>query len=238
MMCARFSPSMLSAQEESSSGNVEFSIHSTLCPFGVHECRALQMASGSKRALFDEDDDDVDEIPKLKRGAAKKVGEENPLSFFSFGSAPSSSLPPSHASSNSHRPSTSLDSDDDDDDFFTSPPSSLKKPAASRFDSSEEDDLFAHSKPKSILSDANLAFQDALKPDAVRTAPLDASKAVSSSTSEKQRISALEEQLAKANRTIKKLQEKEKAVRRRCASVTKRNKRALTRFSFLGRGAT
>lgn len=173
------------------------------------------MASAKQTgSIFDDEDDDGIPTMRAKRGVAAKGAPDNPLSFFSFGSAPAASTPaskPTAAKTPSH---VSEDEDDDDDEFFKSPPSSIKKPAkrssVSSFDLDDEDDLDLgkHGLDTSMLP--NLSFKAAINGASDRPASADPTK---SGSSENSRIAALEEQLAKANRSIKKFQDKEKAVR-------------------------
>jgi hypothetical protein len=168
----------------------------------------------NKPSLFDAEDDE-DEILalKAKRAAAGRAKpEDNPLSFFSFGSPAT----PAATAASKPAPKPTLDhgdDDDDDDDFFTSPPGSLKTkktPTTTAFDLDEEDAIELPKPHKGASTDHGISFKDALHPGGLR--PSLAAPA-QTSTTDKQKIASLEEQLAKATQTIKKLKEKEKAVR-------------------------
>lgn len=177
------------------------------------------MAAVPKVNLFDGEDDDDDGVPKLAptKAGVKKAAEENPLSFFSFGSSGPASSGTSKSVVESKQPAPHEDTDDDDDEFFKSPPGSLKKPAkkvaTSAFDFSDEDDLDLPKPAKGVALDPVLSFKEALGTSATRPASADPQKGFPASQNDKQRITSLEEQLAKAQRSIKKYQEKEKAVR-------------------------
>ena len=187
-------------------------IHSRLCGAPVDMANPKKTSS-----LFDEDDDDDEGLSRLraKRATATKGGD-NPLSFFSFGSSGAPATPVSKPPPASKVTPVSDDEDDADDDFFKSPPSSFKQPvkktSTSAFDLSEEDEieLPRDSLSGSLLSE--LSFKSALGANSERPASADPVKSGGASLGDNTRISALEEQLAKANRTIKKLQDKAKTV--------------------------
>jgi hypothetical protein len=174
------------------------------------------MSSANKRSLFDGDDDDDDGVPKLaaKRAGAIKVAEENPLSFFSFGSAtgaPTANSRPASVPKSPSQYDDTDDFDDDDDEFFQSPPGSIKKPKISASKPAillPEDDELGIS---GVTLDHGLSFSEAFSTSAARPASADPQKSSAASQTDKQRIAALEEQLAKAQRSIKKYQDKEKA---------------------------
>lgn len=159
----------------------------------------------------DDDDDDVLAQHKPKKVATKGKPEENPLSFFSFGSAATSTPKPTASV-----PTHVLDDSDDDDDWVKSPPGSMKKSskssAISTFDFSEEDDidLPRSSKPRTSDDLAPFVVPDHL--GSQRPASAEPTKQ-SGSLSDKQRIVLLEEQVAKAQQIIAKAKEKEKSVR-------------------------
>lgn len=191
----------------------ELFLHSTLTA-------VLVMSNPKKPAsLFGDDDDDDEGLPKAraKRAAAAK-GEDNPLSFFSFGSAAVAPAASSKATSAAKSLFGSDDEDDDDDEFFKSPPGSLKKPvkkaASSSFDLSDEDEieLPRDGSNGSLLS--TLSFKAAVGVSGDRPASAEPSRSTGAGAgTENLRIVALEEQLVKANKTIKKLQDKAKSVR-------------------------
>lgn len=178
------------------------------------------MSNAKKPAsLFEDDDDDDEGLPKLraKRAAAAK-GEDNPLSFFSFGSAGAPSTTTSKPTAASKSLFTSDDEEDDDDEFFKSPPGSLKRPvkktSTSALDFSDEDEieLPRDATNGSLLS--TLSFNAALGSNGERPASAEPTKhSHGGAGTENLRIVALEEQLTKANKTIKKLQDKAKSVR-------------------------
>lgn len=167
-------------------------------------------------SLFDDDEEDDEGLSSLRaKRAAAKTAADNPLSFFSFGSgaaAPSTAAKPPPAAT---KPAIFDEDEDTDDEFFKSPPGSLKKAVkkttSSAFDLSEEDEI---EMPREALSNSllsGLSFKAATGPANDRPASADPIKGAGQQ-SDSARIAALEEQLAKANRTIKKLQDKAKSV--------------------------